>query len=119
MIDQEAFESVLSERIRAFDVAEPMVSEEAGLAGSFAIAERAIVGGVVGRILEFLGEFGFGFTKEQMLALVDKAIDAAVAALVANGRPFMARALSSDQVRKIIRNMVSDAIDRMFPAIEV
>lgn len=119
MIDQEAFAAVLSERLRAFDVAEPMVSEEAGLRGSFAIAERAIIGGVVGRIIDFLGEFGFGFTKEQMVALVDQAIDAAVAGLVAAGRPFMARVLSSEQVRKIIRNMVSDAIDRMFPAIEV
>lgn len=119
MDDTKNLEAILAERIRAFDVAEPMVSEERGLVGSLAIAERALIGGVVGRILEFLGEFGFGFTKEQMLAIVDKAIDAAVAGLVAAGRPFMARVLSSEQVRKIIRNMVSDAIDRMFPAIEV
>ena len=36
MDDTKNLEAILAERIRAFDVAEPMVSEERGLVGSLA-----------------------------------------------------------------------------------
>ena len=117
-LDQEAFITGLSGELELLSYAESAFLG-LDLRQSALLAEQQIVSTIFAKVFAFIGQLGqFLPPASELVALIDKAIDAAIVAL-AQSNPLLARILGSPIVRDRLRAAILSGLESLFPAIEV